>query len=309
MDHARTRGGERALSGDAWLPSDVPDRSRLVPLPWGRVYVVDAGPAPSVVSGGAPPPPLVLLHGLFLTHYAFDALIPLLARGRRIVAIDLPGAGDSDHPAIADAEHYSLEWLAAATLAITAVLGCPRFDLLGHDFGGAIAITLAATARERVRKLVLLDPVVMSVSLPFEGPLGVVPSLGVDVFKRAIRRVDLKRLLVQSSSAPELVSEAEVAVYWDRLGRHGAREATHAMLGQLGALVRLRERFADVVASTVVVWGDGDRIVPPVQGERLAQLLPSARLELIEGSGHNPARERPAEVARIIEAHCSRDGS
>lgn len=295
------------MSGDAWLPGDVPDRSRLVALPWGRVYVVDVGP--SVASDSAPVPPLVLLHGLFLTHYAFDALIPLLARNRRIVAIDLPGAGDSDHPSHEDADRYSLEWLARAVVSIAGALGIPRFDLLGHDFGGAIAITLAATDRERVRRLVLLDPVVMSVSLPFEGVLGVVPSLGAEVFKRALRRVDLKRLLVQSSSAPELVTETEVAVYWDRLGRQGAREATHAMLAQLGALVRLRERFSEIEAPAVVIWGDGDRIVPPVHGERLVELLPAAELELVEGCGHNPARERPAAVARIIEAHCSNDAS
>jgi pimeloyl-ACP methyl ester carboxylesterase len=154
-----------------------------------------------------------------------------------------------------------------------------------------------------VRRLVLLDPVVMAVSLPLQGTLAVVPSLGVEVFKRTLRRADLRRFLVQGTSTPELVSDSDVNVYWDRLTRRGGREATYGMLSQLGTLVSLRDRLRAALAPTLVLWGDRDTLVPPEQGDRLVELLPHARLELVDGCGHNPADERPTQVVRLIEDH------
>jgi pimeloyl-ACP methyl ester carboxylesterase len=65
----------------------------------------------------------------------------------------------------------------------------------------------------------------------------------------------------------------------------------------------LRDRVRAIEAPTLVVWGDRDRLVPPEQGDRLVELLPNARLELVDGCGHNPADERPVEVARLLSDH------
>ena len=58
-----------------------------------------------------------------------------------------------------------------------------------------------------------------------------------------------------------------------------------------------------VESPTLVLWGDRDQLVAPQQGERLTELLRDGRLELIEGSGHNPAEEHPQEVAQQLEDH------
>lgn len=287
-------------AGAAWLADSVPDRTQLVELPFGRVFVVDVGP---VSGGGAELPPLVMLHGLFVTHYAFGRLIPRLASARRIIAVDLPGTGDSDHPSVDECDEYSFDWLAEAVLQTVGALDVGRFDLLGHDYGGSVSLALAAGNPGRVRRLVLASPLALSVSLPLEGSLAFTSALGSEVFKRALRRADLAAFLGQGMSAPELVADATVDVFWDRLGREGAREATYAMLGQVASLVRMRERFASVSAPTLLVWGDRDRIAGPEQGERLCELLPNASLESIDGCGHNPAEERPEELARLIERH------
>jgi pimeloyl-ACP methyl ester carboxylesterase len=286
--------------GAAWLPADVPDRTHLVPLPQGRVFVVDVGPAEGV---SASQPPLVLLHGVFVTHFAFHRLIPRLSSARRIIAIDLPGTGDSDHPDPELCDEYSFDWLSDAVLQTLDTLDVGTFDLLGHDYGGSVALAMTAAHPERVRRLILAAPLALSVSLPLEGSLGFTPALGPEVFKRVLRRADLTTYLGQCVSAPELVSETTVDVYWDRLGREGAREATYAMLGQVASLVRMRERFASVSAPTLLVWGDRDRIVGHDQGERLVELLPKATLETIDGCGHNLAEERPEELARLVERH------
>ncbi len=282
--------------GAPWLPAEVPDNTRLVTLPFGRVFVCDVGPRP----GASELPPLVLLHGLFVTHHAFHRFIPRVASGRRVIALDLPGSGDSDRPHPVGVDDYSLDWLADAVLQTLEALKIERFELLGHDLGGAVAVALTSREPRLVTRLTLVGPIALSVSLPLQGSLAVVPSLGVDVFKRALRRADLKRFLEQGLSTPELLDEGELHVYWDRLTRRGGREAAYAMLGQLPSVVRLRDRFSAVTPPTRLVWGDRDRLVPPEQAPRLAGLLPNASTTLVDGCGHNPASERPGVLAELI---------
>lgn len=284
--------------GAPWLPAEINDATRLVQLPFGRVFVCDVQPPQAKIRR----PPLVLLHGLFLTHHAYSRVIPHLAVDRRVIAIDVPGAGDSDRPNAAEVDEYSYEWLSSAivqTLDAVDVTGCA---LVGHDVGGTIAAVLASTHPERVSEAFLISPLALTVSLPLQGTLAVAPSLGLEVFRRALRRADLVRFLEQSLSTAALLDESDVHVFWDRLCRWGGREAAYAMLVQLPSVVRLRDRFAEMKVPTTLIWGDRDAIVPPEQAPRLAALLPAAREVMIDGCGHNPAYERPAELARLLGA-------
>ncbi|MBV1861873.1 MAG: alpha/beta fold hydrolase [Nannocystaceae bacterium] len=284
--------------GAPWLPADVVDDSRLLELSFGRVFVCDVHPPVADVRK----PPLVLLHGLFLTHHAFSRVIPQLAVDRRVVALDLPGAGDSDRPSAAVVDEYSFEWLADAVAETLEALGVSACTLVGHDFGGTLALVLAAKQPDRVRDLFLLAPLALTVSLPLQGALAIAPSLGLEVFRRTLRRADLVRFLEQGLSTPELLDEGEAHVFWDRLSRWGGREAAYAMLTQMPSVVRLRDRFAAVAVPTTLIWGDRDQIVPPDHATRLAALLPDASEEIIDGCGHNPAYERPNELAKLLGA-------
>lgn len=285
-------------------PALPPDRSRLVLTAGGRMFAVDRGP----LSSG--PPPLLLLHGLLVTHHAFRAILDPLAmgtpthpEGRRVIALDLLGCGESDRPDPDRAEGYALPWLAARVDEALGALGVERFDLLGHSFGGAVALQLASAAPERVRRLVLVDAVAFPMELPLEGKMALVPRLGPLLFTQLYRRADLRRYLLRTVSTPELLDERAVDVYWDRLGRDGGREAAYAMLLQLTQLPGLRERLPRVSAPTLVVWGDRDALLPVEIGEQLVALLPQASLAVVEGCGHAVAEERPDALLLRVEAH------
>ena len=282
--------------GAPWLPAHIIDDSRLVDMPFGRVFVCDVHPSAERVTE----PPVVLLHGLFVTHHAFARLIPLLAENRRVIALDLPGAGDSDRPNAEQADDYSFEWSAAAVASVLETLGVSAASLVGHGLGGTLALLLAANHPQRVQDLHLLAPFALTVSLPLPGALAIAPSLGLEVFRRTLRRADLVGYLEQGLSTAELLDERDAHVFWDRLCRWGGREAVYAMLAQLPSVVRLRDRFAAVQAPTTVVWGDRDRIVSPDHASRLCALLPNASEAIIDGCGHHPAYERPAELARVL---------
>jgi pimeloyl-ACP methyl ester carboxylesterase len=271
-----------------------PDRSRLVPTEGGRVYAVDRGP----LEGEHPP--LVLLHGLLVTHHEFRGIIDELASDRRVLALDLPGCGESDRPAPEDADDYGLPWLAARVHEALTGLGVKRCDLLAHSLGGAVAVELAAGVPALVRRLVLVDPVVFPFELPLEGRMVLLPRLGPLLWKQLYRRSELRRHLLRVMSTPELLDERAVDVYWDRLGREGGREAAYAMLQQMTRLDPLRERLGALDLPTLVVWGDRDALMPVDTGERLAGLIAGARLVVVEGCGHAVPEERPEVLVELV---------
>ncbi|MGW2279579.1 alpha/beta fold hydrolase [Streptomyces sp. NPDC001770] len=104
------------------------------------------------VSGPADAPPLVLLHALGEDASDWDAVAPVLARHRRVHALDLRGHGRSDWPGT-----YSLELMRDDVLGFLDALGLDRVELVGHSLGGIVAYLLAQEHPQRVHRLVLED--------------------------------------------------------------------------------------------------------------------------------------------------------
>lgn len=104
------------------------------------------------VSGPPDAPPLVLLHALGEDASDWDVVAPVLARSRRVYALDLRGHGRSDRPG-----EYSLELMRADVLALLDELALERVDLVGHSMGGVVAYLLASDHPRRVARLVLED--------------------------------------------------------------------------------------------------------------------------------------------------------
>lgn len=288
------------MKAPAFVPA-IADRSQLVPLDFGRLFVRDLGP------DDADPerPPLLLIHGLLVHGRAFHRLVPELA-DRRLLIPDLPGAGDSDRPPPVHCAGYSPVWLARALLALLDRLGVARVDVLGHSWGGAIAVCLADAAPERVGRLVLVDATCFAMPLPIEGRLALVPGVGPYVFKNLYRRADLARYLARAFSAPELIDPSDLDLYWDRLARTGGREAAYAMLTQLAnddRMSAMLPRLRALACRTLVVWGDRDAIVPREHAERLAGAIDGARLAWVEGCGHAVAEERPEALGALVREH------
>jgi pimeloyl-ACP methyl ester carboxylesterase len=105
-----------------------------------------------VVTGGEGPP-VVLIHGFPQTWWEWRKMMPLLALRHSVVALDLRGAGHSDCPQ----GGYSKATLAADVDGVMTALGHPRYAVCGHDIGGMVALALAATRRDAVSHLAILD--------------------------------------------------------------------------------------------------------------------------------------------------------
>ncbi|MER7753237.1 alpha/beta fold hydrolase [Kitasatospora sp. NPDC097643] len=103
-------------------------------------------------SGRPGGPPLVLLHALGERATDWDTVLPDLAPGHHVYALDLRGHGDSGRAA-----RYGLPEMRDDVLAVLDALGLARVDLVGHSMGGVVACLLAQAAPARIRRLVLED--------------------------------------------------------------------------------------------------------------------------------------------------------
>lgn len=141
--HAQTPVTAPALT-DAALASRLGNfSSQTVEVNGIRLHYVVGGKGPL----------LVLLPGWPETWWEWHKMMPELARTHRVMAVDLRGMGGSDKPA----GGYDKKTMASDIAALIRLSGAGQADVVGHDIGSMVAYSLAATAPDLVRKLVLVD--------------------------------------------------------------------------------------------------------------------------------------------------------
>ncbi len=189
--------------------------------------------------------------------------------------------------------------LADAVTGVLDALGAERAHLVGHSMGGAVALAVAARDPGRIASLTLI------------APSGFGPEINVGYlrgFADAQTRRELKPVVGQLFADETLVTRQVVddLLAYKRLD--GVDEALHALAdalldgdAQRGDSTALLAAIGGAVPVTVV-WGRADRIVPAAQAESVA----GAARHLIDGAGHMPHMERPAEVQAAIEETIAR---
>jgi 2-succinyl-6-hydroxy-2,4-cyclohexadiene-1-carboxylate synthase len=237
------------------------------------------------------PESLVLLHGFGGTRRAWDGVAEQLSPQRYTpLALDLPG-----HGAAADA---SAPITFDSCVAHVLDRAPERFVLCGYSLGGRVALHVALAAPERVTRLVLVSS-----------------SAGiVDDSERAQRRADDHRLaddlqgipfeqFIQRWRAQPLFAEEPAEV--GRLAREDQRRndprALAAVLRGIGTgeMSPLWDRLRELEMAAVVIAGERDAKFREL-GERMAMLMPDARLVVVPG-GHGLPLESPAAIAGALE--------
>ncbi len=258
--------------------------SQNVELPGGFA------PNPVLVKGeGAP---LVYLHGPFGQEW--DAFLDDLAAYRRVYAPAHAGSDDTD-----DLEH--LDGLSDLVLYYDDLfdrLGLDRVDLVGHSFGAMVAAEYAATFRDRVGKLVLIDAMgLWRDDAPVGDHLLVSPQ-------------QLVKLLFNDPSKPEVAAKLAMPTDHDAMNaalvqRFGALASTSHFIHPIPER-GLRRRLPRIKAETLVLWGANDALVPPVYAAEFAELIPKAKVQMIEKAGHVPQIEQRQAVSKHLKKFLSR---
>lgn len=258
--------------------------------------VAGAGAELQVATAGSGPP-VVLLHGFASSVYTWKDVIRALAASHDVIALDFPGFGDSSIRRPADAAA-----LPGVVLGVLDRLGIARASLVGNSLGGGIAVLVAAEHPARVERLVLID------SAGFNLEAGDRPWLlrvvGSAAVARALEGAPIRRRLVkvglrQVFHDDRLVTDERVDEYAAPMMRPGAVTAAAELLrtpipGTIAA------RVGAVRAPTLVLWGREDAWIPAAHAERFAAAIPGATVRVLDGCGHLPQEEKPAETAAAI---------
>lgn len=230
-------------------------------------------------------PPVLLLHGWGANAASFTGLLRLAKTPRRLVALDLPGFGDSP----LGTTQWSTERYAALVEEMILGRGWSPVALLGHSYGGGVALRLAQLANPQLDRLVLCAA--SGLRLPGRGGVGA--------------RVWAFRTLRRGAEGLLPLPLAEPAVEWlrQRMGSVDYREA-----GPLRpVLVRAVQEDLSEIASritlpTLIIWGRRDAELPlDPYGRRLRELISSSELVEFEGSGHFPFVDEPGRFAAVLD--------
>jgi esterase len=249
--------------------------------------------------GPADAPPVVLLHGITGHARVWDHLAERLVPGRRVLALDQRGHGDSD-PAPDD--DYRVATMADDVAAFAGSLELDRFALLGHSMGGRIAIQYAAAHAGRLERLIIVD-------------------IGPD-----IELAGLQRVRDMMAKSPERIESEEWAVEYIRRANplqdvdllrqrvhHGLKrlpdgELTWKYAKGLRDMMRagrrdvvdLWEPLARIPCPTLVVRGAESDILSPEIAKKMIQVLPEGRLLEMADAGHSVPGDQPAAFARAV---------
>lgn len=251
-----------------------------------------------VIEAGAGSP-LLLIHGFLVSHLEFDEIIGPLSEHHRVIAIDLPGFGESEKPP-PTRYPYGIESFAHAVADVIAAMDLGRVSLLGHSMGGAVALTLAAEHPELVDKLVLVDALVYPFPLDFKAKLPLLPVIGPFLFKQLYGRAMFRGYFRDNVIAKGRPLPLErIDAYYDRFNTPAARESAYAVMRAILDTRPVIARIPRITKPTLVVWGREDALFRPALGQRLARAIPGARLELMD-TGHAPNEEQPEQLAALV---------
>ena len=234
---------------------------------------------------------IVFLHAYVDSWFWFSRVLPLLAPEYHAFAPDQRGHGDSERPECC----YTVDDFAADVDAFMDAVGVDEATLVGHSSGGMIAQRVALSYPHRVSRLVLIG-----------SPITLLNNEAVTGFGEEVRALEdpippeFVREFVASTIHHPVPEEFLAGVVSESL-KVPARVWRDYWEGVL-LTVDDTARLGEIMAPTLILWGERDDLLPREEQERRAATIPDATLKVYPDTGHAVAGERPEWVVRDLEA-------
>ncbi len=241
-----------------------------------ETHLFEAGPVDA--------PPLVYLHGTMLGNLWLE-YHQRLAQRFRLFAPDTPGFGLTQRPDwMRDMSDYILYFR-----DLLDTLGLEQPIFVGHSLGGWMAVEIAVWFPERVSKLVLSN----AAGIRVKG------APRTDFFALSPQELFATVFEDPSAGAPLIPAEVNFEYLLDQFRQ---RTTLASLAWNPSHDPKLERRLERVRCPTLIIWGEHDRLIPAVYGERYQQLITGAKLVMLQNTGHMPMFERPAEWSEAIIA-------
>lgn len=246
--------------------------------------------------------PVVLIHGLPGTAEDFNAVTPLLA-GHRTIAFDRPGFGYSS------GGYVKFDRQIATLDALLRTLHVSKPILVGHSYGGTLALAFAERHPAEVGGLVLVDAAAAGQHLggydEFQAhlvkvlQLPVIHQIANATFAQLLTTVSVKQGDDEAFHPQAIVHAHERRLLEINSTRGNLEAFAGEQLAANGVIDGVDKRLATISAPAVVIQGADDQLVKPAHGRELAATLPDARLQIVSG-GHMAPYTHPAAVADAV---------
>ncbi|KAA9153473.1 alpha/beta hydrolase [Amycolatopsis acidicola] len=268
------------------------------------------------VEGGNPAgPAVVLLAGFPQTWWAWRTVMPGLAERFRVIAIDLPGQGNSDRPD----DSYDTHTVAARVQAAVSALDVPKYWLVAHDIGAWVAFSLALKYEERLHGVALLDAGIPGITLPDAIPTDperawktwhfafhLVPDLP-ETLLTGRERAYVEWFLTVKALSPKTFDSAEIDHYAAAIAAEGGLRASLAYYRDAAESARKNHEALERGHLTVPLLGiSGSHGSIPDMAASLSPWADNATGVVIPEAGHFIPEEQPAAVVDALTAFLDR---
>lgn len=256
-----------------------------------RLQVVDEG-------GGLP---ILLVHGMWCDHRAFEGLVTALDGSFRAIRLDLRGHGSSEAP-------YRPWGVAEAARDLHKALDALTIDqavVVGHSLGGMAALQLALDAPDRLRALVLVSTSAEHETAERQSQLR---SLAMTIRFSGARRWMLKLAAEAFFSETFRQQDPGKVAEWRRTVRSMKKRALVQALQAVSRRPSFLDRLGTLRIPALVVCGTKDAIADPAHAKAVAERMPKGRAVLAPGAGHALPYEKPGELASAITGFLADQG-
>lgn len=249
-------------------------------------------------------PALLLLHGLACDSTTWDCVIDDLAEHFTVIAPDLLGHGESDKP---DAD-YSLGGYANGMRDLLTILGIDKVTVVGHSFGGGVAMQFAYQYPDRTERIALVasgglgrevTPLIRFLTLPGSGMALSVATMRpwrgvVAASMRGLSRTGISHLRDLGEVAGIYESFA------DPRSRRAVQRLTSHVLNWRGQYVTMTDRtYLARIVPVMVLWGADDIVIPATHAD-IARDQAWSDVHVLADAGHFPHRDHPGEFVRLL---------
>lgn len=232
---------------------------------------------------------VVLMHGWGCNVSTMASIENAISDSKRVVNIDLPGHGRStEPPLLPGGKPWGVFEFAECIETLLGMLGIQNPTLIGHSYGGRLAIILGS--RLPVRRLVLVDSA------------GIKPKRPLKYYWKVYSFKAMRHLLpifVGKKKADRIIEKRR-----RKAGSADYRQASPVMRMVMSKSVNqdLRHLLPSIKAPTLLIWGENDTATPLSDAKLMEKLLPDAGLVSFKGAGHYSFLDNPVQFKAVLKS-------